>query len=210
MAKYDKSGTHIIYDNYEEYILNQSTRFRPHKPFNIKKINRQGGPYKLLSKFVKSKKVKVLDVGCRNGVFLDLLIHKGYNNVQGVDLVQKCVDSCTKDGLKVIHADCQNLSLVFGDTLFDVVYSRHTLEHVIDPSKALNEFWRILKVNGICFIIIPIQKPCRNKDIKWGHAFVFTNKKQLIDLCKHKFRTLHTSFHLFGKIREFWYIGEKI
>jgi SAM-dependent methyltransferase len=41
------------------------------------------------------------------------------------------------------------------DDSMDYVFSSHCLEHVNDPEKALEEFYRVLKPGGIAFIYLP-------------------------------------------------------
>lgn len=38
---------------------------------------------------------------------------------------------------------------------FDFVYSSHCLEHMIDPRKAILEWWKLVKVGGHLFVIVP-------------------------------------------------------
>jgi SAM-dependent methyltransferase len=41
------------------------------------------------------------------------------------------------------------------DGSFDFVYSSHTLEHMVDPGVALNNWWRVLKPGGILILYVP-------------------------------------------------------
>lgn len=52
------------------------------------------------------------------------------------------------------HGDAQLLSGV-PDSLYDFVYSSHTLEHLNDPGEALINWWRVLKPGGILLLYIP-------------------------------------------------------
>lgn len=45
----------------------------------------------------------------------------------------------------------------FPNENFDVIYSRHVLEHLMDPMSTLIEANRILKKGGILFIEVPNQ-----------------------------------------------------
>jgi SAM-dependent methyltransferase len=38
---------------------------------------------------------------------------------------------------------------------YDTVYSSHCLEHMIDPVKALNEWWRLVKPGGYMVLVVP-------------------------------------------------------
>lgn len=41
------------------------------------------------------------------------------------------------------------------DNIYDFVYSSHCLEHMVDPSVALQNWWRILKPGGHLVIVVP-------------------------------------------------------
>ena len=56
-----------------------------------------------------------------------------------------------------LNLDITNLTF-FEDNTFDFIICSHVLEHVPDDRKALNEFYRILKPDGIALIMIPWDK----------------------------------------------------
>lgn len=41
------------------------------------------------------------------------------------------------------------------DCTFDFVYSSHCLEHMVDPSVAMSNWWRILKPGGFLVVVVP-------------------------------------------------------
>ena len=41
------------------------------------------------------------------------------------------------------------------DDSFDWVYSSHCLEHIVDTTQALKNWWRILKPNGFLILLLP-------------------------------------------------------
>lgn len=55
---------------------------------------------------------------------------------------------------KIQHQDIQNLT--YQDNSFDLVLHSETLEHIADPSKALEECRRVLKPNGWCLFTVPV------------------------------------------------------
>ena len=61
-------------------------------------------------------------------------------------------DKCT--GWDWEHGDAQYLKTV-EDNSFDFVYSSHTIEHMISPSIALKNWWRVLKPNGHLILYLP-------------------------------------------------------
>jgi len=50
--------------------------------------------------------------------------------------------------------DAEDLS-VFGSQSMDFVYSSHLLEHLVNPDKALKEWWRLLKPKGVLVMYLP-------------------------------------------------------
>ena len=68
------------------------------------------------------------------------------NNVIGIDLFS------LSDSIKI--ADMHDLP--FTDNSFDVIFSIHSMEHSYNPSKALLEIYRTIKMNGIFSIEVPI------------------------------------------------------
>lgn len=63
----------------------------------------------------------------------------------------------------------------FVDQQFDFVYASHCLEHMVDPRKAILEWWALVKPGGVLFLIVPDEDlyeqgvwPSRfNADHKW-------------------------------------------
>ena len=102
-----------------------------------------------------SKKPKILDAGCGTGrdlAYLETLSAELY----GVDLSRGML-SIAKNKLKKSHllkADIR--ALPFPDEFFDGIFSIATLVHLPSKGKeeAINEFWRVLKPNGILYICV--------------------------------------------------------
>jgi SAM-dependent methyltransferase len=60
---------------------------------------------------------------------------------------------------KVIINDAVNISLVENEH-YDFVFSSHSLEHIANPLKAINEWLRIIKNDGYIIIIVPEKSQC--------------------------------------------------
>jgi SAM-dependent methyltransferase len=67
-------------------------------------------------------------------------------------------------GLDPVHGNVRCFDLEHGDAneiskyvteQFDYVYSSHCLEHMRDPSKALIEWWKLVKLGGHLIFIVP-------------------------------------------------------
>jgi SAM-dependent methyltransferase len=51
-------------------------------------------------------------------------------------------------------AEATNLGVI-PHSVYDLVISSHTLEHIANPVKALNEWIRVLKTNGLLVLVLP-------------------------------------------------------
>jgi SAM-dependent methyltransferase len=60
---------------------------------------------------------------------------------------------------KVIINDAVDISLVQNES-YDFVFSSHSLEHIANPLKAINEWLRIIKNDGHIIIIVPEKSVC--------------------------------------------------
>ena len=60
---------------------------------------------------------------------------------------------------KVIINDAVNISQVKNDC-YDFVFSSHSLEHIANPLKAVQEWLRIIKLGGYIVIIVPEKSVC--------------------------------------------------
>jgi 2-polyprenyl-3-methyl-5-hydroxy-6-metoxy-1,4-benzoquinol methylase len=89
--------------------------------------------YKNYSKFIKSRKERILDVGCGMGHFLYFLKSFGCNNVTGIDVSAACVDFCLSKGLGVqenLHVIDMVSFLEQKGACFDLVVMNDVIEHL--------------------------------------------------------------------------------
>ncbi|MBI9072786.1 MAG: methyltransferase domain-containing protein [Melioribacteraceae bacterium] len=98
------------------------------------------------------KGMKILDVGCGQGPFLEKVKKLGYKAV-GVTLSQEDVDICNQKGFEVYKMDQSFLN--FEDGEFDFIWARHVLEHSLMPYFTLSEFRRVLSPDGKLYIEVP-------------------------------------------------------
>ena len=98
---------------------------------------------------------KVVDLGTRTGYAVELLSKAGYDAI-GVEINPYYVDYAQEQGLPVIVDNILNSRLP--DDTFDLIYSRHVLEHCADTVKFFETCERILKLSGSVFVTFPTQK----------------------------------------------------
>jgi len=99
------------------------------------------------------KKIKVLEIGCGNGFFLEELVKNGFKNVYGVEPGKASVGKARWDIKKNIQISILKKGL-FPKESFDVVCCFHTLDHIIEPNKFLEEVSNLLKKKGKVFFIV--------------------------------------------------------
>jgi len=111
--------------------------------------------YPIISKLIKTcldkyKPVTILDLGCGNGIYFDIL--KTYSkNIYGIDASEQSVILCSKKGYRNVKlADATVLP--FPDRYFDFVFTSEVLQHIEDYIVMLKEIDRVLKPKGILLL----------------------------------------------------------
>jgi ubiquinone/menaquinone biosynthesis C-methylase UbiE len=111
--------------------------------------------YSFLSKFLTEKMV-VLDVACGEG-YGTYMLSKQVNRVIGVDISIEAIEHAKKiysnNNIHFINANATSIPLE--DSLFDVIVSFETLEHLEEHEKLIKEFKRLLKNDGLLIISTP-------------------------------------------------------
>ncbi len=98
-------------------------------------------------------KGSLLDVGCAEGLFLELAGKDGWD-VTGTEISEFAAKyGKEKIGLNIMHGELSDMK--FPDNSFDAVTMWHVLEHTTDPVAVLREIRRILKDNGTFILAIP-------------------------------------------------------
>ena len=85
----------------------------------------------------------------RESFFDKYCIGKGLDIGFGGDLI-----TSTAQGFDFEHGDAHFIEGI-NDESFDFVYSSHTLEHMIDPSAAIRNWFRVVKKGGYLIVFIP-------------------------------------------------------
>lgn len=100
--------------------------------------------------------LKVIDLGCGQGIFLGLL-EKEFKNIKtfGVD-IEPCVLEAKKFlKAKIKIADIRNSG--FPKHFFDIVFCLDVLEHFKNLEEPIREIKRILKPNGLLVVSLPTE-----------------------------------------------------
>jgi methionine biosynthesis protein MetW len=86
---------------------------------------------------------RVLDVGCAEGVLLDLLVRRRGADARGLEISPTNVSACLARGLAVMQGDADHDLREFPAGAFDYVILSQTLQAMQDPRAALGELMRI-------------------------------------------------------------------
>ncbi len=94
---------------------------------------------------------RIMDIGCATGVFLDMAQKEGYDTL-GVDVSSfACKYAIEIFGIKTMNGKLEDLNLE--NKQFDVITLWDVIEHVPDPHVFLKEVRRVLKDDGILFLL---------------------------------------------------------
>jgi len=135
--------------------------------------------------FLNNKKTKIIDIGCgispvspnvRDTIFIEsdknavkILKNLGYNSIEG--------DIC---------------DIPLNKDFADAIFCSEVLEHVPDYKKAIKEFFRVLKKDGLLLITVPIHKKYWAFDDDYvGHLRRFNPDKLAEELKDNKFDILN-------------------
>ncbi len=112
--------------------------------------------HRLISKKRLSSNSSIFDIGCSNGLLLDELKKKGYRNLYGIDVSSEAIKECRKKHSNVFVRSGEKTG--FGKEKFDLLVASDILEHIKDHDKALLEWHKILKKNGVAIVFVPAFK----------------------------------------------------
>lgn len=151
----------------------------------------------LLTNIIKEKAV-MLDIGCGNGFFLEEAKSMGIGSVYGIEPGKASVKKAPKWLQKNIKIGLFE-EKVYKNNTFDIICCFHTLDHIVDPNKFLQDVYASLKNNGRALFIVHDTNGLSVKlfgerspifDIE--HIYLF-NKQNLSGLFrKNKFRIIET------------------
>lgn len=124
--------------------------------YNLDTASRQR--FEIILKLFKErvpKDASILEIGCAEGFFLDMLRSDGYICIEGIEPSSQCVQYARDElGLNVIEGGLGNLKKL-DNKKFDVIVSEQVLEHIVNPYTAIEEMTRYLADDGLLCIGVP-------------------------------------------------------
>ena len=162
-----------------------------------------------------AKKIRVLDIGCATGTFVEYCLTKTSWTLTGIDVSKVAIGQADKKNLAA--AFIAGTIEDYADTApikFDLIFCSHSLEHVAKPIGFINSVRKLLHDDGLAYFELPNERTdmmflYKNKfNLKkihehyrnhpYGHLF-FYNQKSIKTLFKD-FRTVSINFKQFPLI----------
>lgn len=97
--------------------------------------------------------LKLLDIGCGNGFFLEEAKAMGIKAVFGIEPSKAAVEKAQKNLRKNIKNDILKPDL-FKEKFFDIICCFHTLDHITDPNTFLKITFNLLKKGGLALFVV--------------------------------------------------------
>lgn len=142
MRNFNSNIMKLIKNNRKKFIVDSGDSSQRYY-LSPSRYNRHMISKKLILKYCKGN---ALDIGCGDMSYRKFILGTT-DNYDGLDINKNSPD------LKYV-ADIQNM-LVVPSGKYDFVLCLEVLEHVPEPSKAINEIYRVLNNNGIVVISVP-------------------------------------------------------
>ena len=179
-----------LYSKFYNYPSPMLGKFKPQRDINFLKF------FKNNKKYLSSIKTKnILEIGCYDGYVLHKLKKMGFN-VSGCEPSGGAIIG-KKFGLKIYKRFFDSDFFLKKNLKFDLVFSRHFLEHMINPAKILEEKMKILKDGGFIVIEVPnIQYYLKKSllevfSLQHIHGFSLNSLKMLLK--KYSFKILRVN-----------------
>lgn len=129
-------------------------------------------------------KGRVLDIGCAYGFLLKAFEEKGFKTY-GLDIASFALKKARKYcQAKLFKVDISCEKIPIKNNFFDIVISIFSLEHIENYSFMLRECFRVLKIGGLLYILIPANKRWFGDD---HHINYFTQESLVYALKKKGF-----------------------
>jgi 2-polyprenyl-3-methyl-5-hydroxy-6-metoxy-1,4-benzoquinol methylase len=126
-------------------------------------------------------KLRLLEIGCGTGVFLDKARQHGFD-VEGLELSAYAADFVRKMGIPVRTESIESAN--DAPNTWDVIVMREVIEHLPHPKKSLETVYSWLKPGGVLFMATG-NYDCPERKLKgadWfyfmpeGHLYYFSNR----------------------------------
>ncbi len=100
--------------------------------------------FKIIADILEPNK-RILDVGCDNGILMELLKKNKNIDVRGIEISKEKVQICIAKGLTVIEGNAEFDLKQFPNNSFDYVLLGQTLQAFVSPEIVIKELLRVGK-----------------------------------------------------------------
>jgi 2-polyprenyl-3-methyl-5-hydroxy-6-metoxy-1,4-benzoquinol methylase len=117
-------------------------------------------------KYLPPQAKKILDIGCGNGSFAEVIKSMNQAEVWGIELM---LDEAEKAKLvldKIFAGPCEDFIDDLPNNYFDVIYCNDVLEHLVDPYDVLKKLHSKLVNGGVVISSIP--------NVRYHNTFIKT------------------------------------
>jgi SAM-dependent methyltransferase len=140
------------------------------------------------------ERTKILEIGCSGGPLLKSLLSQGYSYIYGIDNSREAIRLCKRRGLKNVFL-MDGVKPNFNSEEFDLIIASDVLEHIQDDEKAVKEWKRILKRDGVIICFVPALKALWSKhDEANEHRRRYTKKDLENIFAKNDFKIIKSSY----------------
>lgn len=154
--------TEIKFDKYQKRGSNYHWHQIKSNIFNIS-IFVQARYKQVLGQIPNSQELKILDIGCGDGVLLSLVHQKTKAQLFGIDLDDKSL-KIAKTKVKAKFIKSSAYQLPFNNDFFDIVIAGEVIEHLKKPEKMIAEIKRVLKPSAKAIITTPVKLADKPED----------------------------------------------
>lgn len=112
--------------------------------------------FEVRDRIKKNKKpISVLEIGCGNGLFLQLIKKLNNINAMGLDITSSVSEICRRKKLNVYNGTIESFRLKNSKLRFDYIVCFHCLEHISNPRKFIDDMVSLLSPGGTIFLSTP-------------------------------------------------------
>lgn len=112
----------------------------------------------ILNKYINNKEIKILEIGCNDGVFLGPLRKAGFKNIVGVEANSYAAKEASSGGFDILNFmfDKQSAARMRKQyDYFDMIIMRQVLEHIPDLDSFFEALDLLLNGEKLLFIEVP-------------------------------------------------------
>jgi SAM-dependent methyltransferase len=141
------------FKDYQDYITAQTVEGLSHETDSETWTN---GQIRCINEKFKDvpRHYKILIASCGDGVCLKQLKTLGFTDVTGLEIADEKIAIAQKINPNIIKTDICSGPFNLTDK-YDIIYSSHTLEHVLYPEYTMKELTKFIKPDGTIHMILP-------------------------------------------------------